>query len=169
MNILEQEIRSVNNFAKLLKTTQAKVDLHTILDINAYGCYGPTSMETLFGQRGFSTSDVHSIDKSVRTTTVQLLGRMDRDKLDDILQQLLWEKSILNSAGSPMEILRLKGVVAVDDNERRMVLQAVHELYDVQFTTPWGEDKTTAIMVFIGRNLDNTILKQLLESCLLTR
>ena len=34
--------------------------------------------------------------------------------------------------------------------DRRVVVQAVHELYDKQQTTPWGNDDRINRMVFIG-------------------
>ncbi|KAK7476074.1 hypothetical protein BaRGS_00015896 [Batillaria attramentaria] len=166
---LQQEIRSVNSFARLHQTTQAKVDLNFILDINAYGGHGPTSMEDLFGQRGFSTSDVHTIDKSVTTTTVDLDGDMDRSRLDDFLQRLLWDKNLTDPNNSVMEVLRLKGVVAVMGEERRMIIQAVHELYDVQYTTPWNDEQRKSTVVFIGRNLDRSSLQKSLEACIVSR
>ena len=45
----------------------------------------------------------------------------------------------------------LQGVVAVDGEDRRMVVQAVHELYDVHLTTPWGPEERKTIVVFIGQ------------------
>ncbi|KAL8597838.1 hypothetical protein ACOMHN_061371 [Nucella lapillus] len=166
---LQQEVRSVNSFAKLHETTQARVDLDQILDLNAYGAHGPASMEVLFGQRGFSTNDVHIIDKTVTTTTVEVEGSVDREQLDNFIQSLLWEKNIHTSQGKPIEVLRLKGVIAMADEDKRMVVQGVHELYDVQFTTPWGSEDRKTVVVFIGRNLDSPVLKEHLESCLISR
>ncbi|XP_076462328.1 zinc-regulated GTPase metalloprotein activator 1-like [Babylonia areolata] len=166
---LRQEVRSINSFAKLHETTQAKVDLGNILDINAYGAYEPASMEHVFGERGFSTTDVHILDKSVTTTTLEMEGSVDRDQLDGFIQRLLWEKNVNSAEGKPLEILRLKGVIAVSGEDRRMVVQGVHELYDVQFTTPWASTQRRTIVVFIGRNLDRSVLKKELESCLISR
>ena len=45
----------------------------------------------------------------------------------------------------------LQGVVAVDGEDCRMVVQAVHELYDVHLTTPWGPEQRKATVVFIGQ------------------
>ena len=49
-------------------------------------------------------------------------------------------------------ILDYQGVVSVEEDSRRMLLQAVHELFDRQFTSPWqpGENRTNRI-VFIGQ------------------
>lgn len=166
---LTQELRSINSFAKLHKTTQSKVDLNLILDINVYGGHGSASMEVLFGQRGYNTSDVHKIDKSVTTITVQIEGDVDRLRLDDFLQHLLWDKNVTDANNSVMEVLRLKGVLAVSGKDHRMIIQAVHELYDVQFTTPWAGEQRTGTIVFIGRNLDRMVLQEALQACIFSR
>ena len=55
--------------------------------------------------------------KSVTTTTVEMEGSFGKGRLDEVLQQLLWEKNVVNSAGSPMEILRLKVLIIVEKRE----------------------------------------------------
>ena len=42
-------------------------------------------------------------------------------------------------------------MVGVSGEDRRMVVQAVHELYDVHLTTPWGDDQRRGTVVFIGQ------------------
>ncbi|XP_077862829.1 putative COBW domain-containing protein 7 [Saccoglossus kowalevskii] len=53
-----------------------------------------------------------------------------------------------------------KGLLAVRGNPRRVVLQAVHELYDREETTLWV-DGTPRInrLVCIGKNLEVDILR----------
>jgi hypothetical protein len=44
-----------------------------------------------------------------------------------------------------------QGVISVKDSDKRLVIQAVHELYDSQFTTSWECDETRkSAIVFIG-------------------
>ena len=42
------------------------------------------------------------------TLTIEETGIVDKDKLDRFLETLLWEKSVLNKQGQPIELYRLK-------------------------------------------------------------
>ena len=46
--------------------------------------------------------------QSVGTITVEVAGDMARAALEDFLQTLLWEKTVHNSAGDSIDVLRLK-------------------------------------------------------------
>ncbi|XP_059157791.1 zinc-regulated GTPase metalloprotein activator 1-like [Physella acuta] len=160
---LRELIRSVNGFAKLIETSHAKVDLDEILDKNAYGGVGTIRLEDIFTDRGYNPENKHRIDKGIITVTVQADGDLLKADLDEFLQNLLWEKSIKNSEGKTIQVLRLKGVVSIQGSDKRLVVQAVHELYDSQYTTAWRHDEPHFnSIVFIGQNLD----KNILETCL---
>uniref|UniRef100_A0A8C3SEN1 CBWD1 protein n=1 Tax=Chelydra serpentina TaxID=8475 RepID=A0A8C3SEN1_CHESE len=75
---------------------------------------------------------------------------------------LLWERSVKDKAGHPMEVIRLKGLVSIKDKSHQVIVQGVHELYDLEETmVRWKEDdERTNRLVLIGRNLDKDILKQ---------
>ncbi|GFO03725.1 cobw domain-containing protein 1-like [Plakobranchus ocellatus] len=151
LTTLKDHIRSVNNFAKVVETSHAKIDLDSILDINAYGLMGDVNLEDIFTKRGFLKGEEHVIDQGVGTITVEIPGTVDKSSLDNFLQTLLWEKTVTDTSGNTIEILRLKGVIAVEGSDRRLVVQAVQELYDSQVTTVWEEDQPRAsTVVFIG-------------------
>merc|ERR1711976_609277 len=112
------------------------------------------------------SGDSHQLDASVTTVTFDLPGYIRLPLLDDFVQELLWEKTILDSTGQTMEIFRMKGVGSVKGESRRMLMQAVHELFDRQYTTPWQDGETqTNRMVFIGRNLDKEVLLREFSKC----
>lgn len=56
-------------------------------------------------------------------------------------------------------IMRAKGVVAVAGSPRRVLVQAVNDMFDTAETTPWGDDLPVTRLVFIGRSLDADELK----------
>ncbi|CAG5118549.1 unnamed protein product [Candidula unifasciata] len=170
LEILNHRIRSINSVAKVLQTSRAKIDLEQILDINAYGLSGDTKLEDIFAQRGFSVEDKHIVDQSVGTRTVVVNGSMDKSRLDNFLQALLWEKNVKDLQGRPTEVIRLKGVVSIHGSERRLVVQAVHELYDSQFTTVWEpEEPRCNTIVFIGRNLNKAVLEKYINELVVSR
>ena len=81
------------------------------------------------------------------------------------IEDLLWEGR--DSGGhTQSEILRMKGLVAVADDQRRHVLQAVGQTYDIMPGLPWpvGSDKTTRI-VLIGSDLTPDLLNSGLSLC----
>uniref|UniRef100_A0A8I3WXS1 CobW C-terminal domain-containing protein n=1 Tax=Callithrix jacchus TaxID=9483 RepID=A0A8I3WXS1_CALJA len=76
---------------------------------------------------------------------------------------LLWEKTVRNKDNHCMEVIRLKGLVSIKDKPQQVIVQGVHELYDLEETpVSWkGDTERTNRLVLIGRNLDKDILKQL--------
>ena len=66
-----------------------------------------------------------------------------------------------------MEILRMKGVASIAGDERRAVVQGVHELYDKDYTTPWALDEPRLNrLIFIGRHLDGPALHRSFKALL---
>lgn len=157
---VKSSIRSINRLAKLIETTRARTDPDSILDLNAYDGKSKTSLEELFQERGFEKENVHKIDQDVTTFTMEFSGNMDKQRIDKVLQDLLWDKELVNSRGDKQEIYRLKGLISVAGDDRRLVVQAVHELYDSFFTSKWEEeDQRINRLVFIGRNLERASLE----------
>ncbi|XP_053322412.1 zinc-regulated GTPase metalloprotein activator 1A-like [Spea bombifrons] len=151
--------RSINGVVKILKTQRSRVDLTEILDLHAFDS---TFGESL--QNKFITDATHPhLDKSIVTVTFEVAGSVNEEKLNLFIQDLLWEKNVKDGKGNAMDIIRLKGLVSVKDKAHQMILQGVHELYDLEETPVSWEDSTERInrMVFIGRNLDKDILKEL--------
>ncbi|XP_019645792.1 PREDICTED: COBW domain-containing protein 1-like isoform X1 [Branchiostoma belcheri] len=162
---VQEEIRSINSVAKLLETHKSRTELAALLDLHAFEgnsdrCDRDVFAATVSPHTDSRTSEhSHHLDQSVSTVTVELSGDMDRDMFENFLQDLLWEKSIKNTKGETMDILRLKGLLSLRDCPRRCLLQAVHELYDLEETSAWPESETRINrLVFIGRNLDHGVL-----------
>ena len=65
------------------------------------------------------------------------------------------------------DILRSKGILAIDGAPKRYVYQGVHMMMDADWGQPWKADETrSSKLVFIGRNLDGENLKRGFEDCL---
>uniref|UniRef100_A0A9J8AVA6 COBW domain containing n=1 Tax=Cyprinus carpio carpio TaxID=630221 RepID=A0A9J8AVA6_CYPCA len=84
---------------------------------------------------------------------------------------LLWEKTLKNKAGLPMAVIRLKGIVSIQQKQKKVMLQGVHELYELDETPEFWADQEPRInrLVFIGRNLDGEILKKEFISAMLNK
>uniref|UniRef100_A0A8C9AV45 CobW C-terminal domain-containing protein n=1 Tax=Prolemur simus TaxID=1328070 RepID=A0A8C9AV45_PROSS len=126
-----------------------RVDLSNVLDLHAF--------DSLSGIRY-----VFCIF-SIVTITFEVPGNAKEESLNVFIQNLLWEKNVRNKDGRSMEVIRLKGLVSIKDKPQQVIVQGVHELYDLEEApVSWKDDtERTNRLVFIGRNLDKDILKQL--------
>ncbi|CAH2294069.1 Hypothetical predicted protein [Pelobates cultripes] len=152
-------VRSINGIVKMLETQRSRVDLTEILDLHAFdSTFGGSLQDKLIPV----ASHPH-LDKSIVTVTFEIDGNVNEEKLNLFIQDLLWEKNIKDSSGNTMEVIRLKGLVSVKDKAHQVIVQGVHELYDLEETpVSWQEDSQRLNrMVFIGRHLDKDILREL--------
>ncbi|XP_078224008.1 putative COBW domain-containing protein 7 isoform X7 [Callithrix jacchus] len=103
------------------------------------------------------------LDQSIVTVTFEVPGNAKEEQLNVFIQNLLWEKTVRNKDNHCMEVIRLKGLVSIKDKPQQVIVQGVHELYDLEETpVNWKDDtERTNRLVLIGRNLDKDILKQL--------
>ncbi|XP_023577702.1 putative COBW domain-containing protein 7, partial [Octodon degus] len=101
--------------------------------------------------------------QSIVTITFEVPGNVKEESLNVFIQDLLWEKNVRNKDDHCMEVIRLKGLVSITDKQQQVIVQGVHELYDLEETpVSWKDDtERTNRLVLIGRNLDKDILKRL--------
>ncbi|NGM51292.1 GTP-binding protein [Caulobacter sp. 602-2] len=101
-------------------------------------------------------SDIH--DDGVKGISLTLDKPVDGKKITVWLNELLAAKGV--------DILRAKGIIDVQGEERRLVFQAVHMILEGDFQRPWTDkDNRYSRMVFIGRDLDEVELKKGFEAC----
>ncbi|RLO05977.1 hypothetical protein DYB28_001111, partial [Aphanomyces astaci] len=93
----------------------------------------------------------HSISYRVRPLSVR--------GLEYWIGSLLWE-----DATDDRRIFRIKGVVAIENDDRKFILQGVQDLFDVSPSEKWLPDEPrTTKLVFIGLGLDSNALQQGLD------
>ena len=95
----------------------------------------------------------------VTVTSVSLRGAtLDPKKFFPWIQALTQEQG--------PNILRLKGIIAFEDDPERYVVQGVHMIVEGDHQRPWRDDeKRESRLVFIGRNLDADELSAEFEAC----
>uniref|UniRef100_A0A8C5ADY4 COBW domain containing n=1 Tax=Gadus morhua TaxID=8049 RepID=A0A8C5ADY4_GADMO len=126
---LRDTVRSINGLVKILETQKSSL------------------AEKL---RLMKDSKPH-LDKSILTVTFELDGNLSEDVLNIFVQNLLWEKMFHNKEGLPMTVIRLKGIVALAGKAHQVMLQGVHELYELnELPQLWGDDPRINRLVFIG-------------------
>ncbi|MCZ2328997.1 CobW family GTP-binding protein [Bartonella sp. F02] len=75
-----------------------------------------------------------------------------------------WIQQITQQQGP--DILRLKGIIAFQEDDERYVIQGIHMILEGQHQRPWHEnEKRESRLVFIGRSLDAEKLKTGFENC----
>lgn len=63
-------------------------------------------------------------------------------------------------------ILRLKGIIALEDDDDRYVVQGIHMIVEGDHNRPWKEDEAReSRIVFIGRDLDAEKLERTFKAC----
>nr|XP_034955653.1 COBW domain-containing protein 3 isoform X2 [Zootoca vivipara] len=155
---LRTAVRSINGVVKILETKRSRVDISDVLDLHAFDSLSGKSF-----QQKLQLEEVPKphLDKSIVTFTFEVPGSTTEEELNVFVQDLLWEKNIKDKRGNPMEVIRLKGLVSIKNKPHQVIVQGVHELYDLEETTVrWKEEaERTNRLVVIGRNLDRDILK----------
>ena len=75
-----------------------------------------------------------------------------------------WIEDVTQRFGT--DILRMKGIIAMQDDDQRFVIQGVHMLIEGDHQRPWKPGETReSRLVFIGRDLPRDMLRQGFEAC----
>jgi len=153
---LRKKVRAMNLATKIYETQNTEIDLDKILGIGAFDLSRRVEVSPDF----FDAKGEH-LDKEIRSISIRQEGELDGKKFNGWLGNLLKEKG--------MDIFRMKGLVQVQGEKRRVVFQGVHMMFDGKPDRPWEpEEDRTNRMVFIGRNLPEEEIRAGLKACLAT-
>ena len=151
---VENQVRSINAGASLVRTQMSKVDLDWVLNAGAFDLSRILEVDP-----EFLGDSEHQHDQSVASVGIEVEGPVNLEKINDWLGWLLMEKGV--------DIFRMKGIINVENSENRFVFQGVHMLFDGQPDRAWGPDESRVNkMIFIGRNLDRDELNSRFRACL---
>ncbi|MBM3899537.1 MAG: GTP-binding protein [Gemmatimonadetes bacterium] len=101
----------------------------------------------------------HEHDDEVTSVGLESKRPLDGKKLNAWFSKILMEKGV--------DIFRMKGIVAIDQEPERFVFQGVHMLFDGRPGGRWQTDEPRhSQLVFIGRNLDRAELETGFQACL---
>jgi G3E family GTPase len=150
---LEERVRDLNVLAKIYRTKDAAISLDKILDVGAFDL-----SKRLEVSPGLMTADQHHHHSDIHSVSLQEPGPVDGRKLNG------WLGGLLKTRGT--DIFRMKGIVEVQGEARRVVFQGVHMMFEGRPDRPWqpGEDRSS-LLVFIGRNLPEQELRDGLRAC----
>lgn len=168
---LEQVIRAINPSARIHRTERAGVSLDKVLDRGAFDLQRALTGDPHFLEHDHpdhacgpdcdhehhdhAVADIH--DSTVQSISLRA-GPVKPERF------FPWIEKTTQIDGP--NILRLKGIVALDNDEDRYVVQGIHMIVEGDHERPWKPDeKRESRMVFIGRDLDREKLKRTFEAC----
>ena len=188
LKMIEARIRRINPLAPIHRAQRANVPLDVILGRGGFDLERIVSLEPDFlnpahGEAGHvhdetcdhdhdhdhhhghdhhehhhhgTVSELH--DEAIKGVSLRFDPPINGDKMTRWLDALL--------ADQGPDILRAKGIINVQGEDKRLVFQAVHMILEGELQRPWkaGEQRYSR-MVFIGRNLDETALRAGFEAC----
>lgn len=138
----------------------------------ARACYGKlegeehgTLLELLRARSGVlravpsQTGDArrHGID----SVSLQHDGALDGDRFS------AWVEDALGSLQA--RILRLKGILAVEGTQARVIVQGVGEAVEVTLGPPWADGVRTSRLVILGLELDEETLRAGFDACAIAK
>ena len=146
---VKARIRAINPTATIRESTRCDVPLDSVLGRGAFSLDRILEVEPEF----LSEEHAHEHDDHVSSLS------LTTDKPLDPAVFLPWIQEVTAKLGT--DILRMKGILAFQNDDERFVIQGVHMLIEGDHQRPWkaGEPRVSRL-VFIGRNLPKDVLAE---------
>ena len=155
IELLSERLGQMNPRATIQAVHFGQTPLSEILDIRCFNLNAILEIAPRFLSGGHH----HHHNDRIQS----FVFRAERSFDGDLLQRFLGDIARIFGA----DMLRYKGVLAVDDLPCRVIFQGVHDLMGGSSGSPWAEDEQRrSTMVFIGRDLPREIIEQGLQKCL---
>ncbi|REE22967.1 G3E family GTPase [Paraburkholderia sp. BL27I4N3] len=169
---LTQRIRGLNATAEIVESSYAQIDLGKILGVGANEfsqilvetdglheehAHGHEEHEHEHAHHDDDHAD-HQHDESVSSVGIEVDADIDLDALQT------WLAELRNSDAT--NLFRMKGILAVQGQSHRYVLQGVHNVIELRAAQVWGSEPRSCRIVFIGRDLDRAALTDRFHACL---
>jgi G3E family GTPase len=176
---IEARLRRINGAAPIFRARRADVPLDQLLGRGGFDLARITALEPAFvpaepaaahdhvhdahcgHEHAAHPAADHAHDDGIASVSLRCEQPLDADAVSAWLQQLVAQQG--------ERILRLKGILSVAGEPRRLVVQGVHMLLDGGLQREWlAQESRTSRLVFIGRGLDAAALQQAFERCAAT-
>ncbi|MCX5514188.1 cobalamin biosynthesis protein CobW [Kaistia algarum] len=187
---VERRIREINPHATIHRTERSAIDLDKVLDRGAFDLERILTLDPEFLEgedhdhgdhdhdhecgpncdhdhhhHGHDHDHAHDHhhhhprhDASVFSISLRG-GELDPGKF------FPWIQEVTQVEGA--NILRLKGILAMERDPDRYVIQGVHMIIEGTHQRPWGKDEhRESRLVFIGRKLNEQAIRKSFEACL---
>jgi G3E family GTPase len=154
LSSIEARIHRLNPGAKIHRTERCDVGLDQVLSRDAFSLDRILEIEPDF----LDDSLEHEHDDHITSLSLATADAIDPGKF------FPWIQDTVQRLGT--DILRMKGILALKDDDDRFVVQSVHMLMEGDHQRPWRTDeKRGSRIVFIGRDLPKDVLEQGFLAC----
>jgi G3E family GTPase len=151
---VEKRIRRINPYADLHRTRRCDVDLSKVLGRDAFNLDRILDIEPEF----LTEDHAHEHDENVGSLSLITDRPVNPEKF------IAWIQGVTANFGK--DILRMKGIIAMNGDDERFVIQGVHMLIEGDRQRAWKpKEKRESRLVFIGRGLPRDELKRGFEAC----
>ena len=151
---VEARIRRINPYAKIHRTERCDVELDKILGKEAFNLDRILELEPEF------LTEIHDHEHDDAITALSLTA--DRPMQPD--KFMPWIQDVTQRFG--IDILRMKGIIALRGDDQRFVVQGVHMLIEGVRQRLWSADEQRrSRLVFIGRQLPKDLLTEGFDAC----
>ena len=153
---LVARIRQLNPAASVDFADHSAIDVSSFIGVRSFSIDNLLAVEPDLLDE---TSHDHEHDDSIESHSFVVPGAIDADRFSR------WATQVVQKQGQ--QILRMKGVLNVHEEARRLHFHSVHMLMDTTFGKAWNhsEPRDTRF-VMIGRNLDATSMRDGLLGCM---
>lgn len=149
---LRTRLRGVNATAEFATSSYAGVNLNDILGIGAFDLD-----RTMAAAPEWLEKENFAHDPALESVAVEVPGELEHDTFR------AWLSELVNTRGP--DLYRLKGIIAMQGDARRYVLQGVHQLFELRPADRWTSPERGSKLVFIGRDLDHDQLLAEVTEC----
>jgi G3E family GTPase len=151
---VEARIAGINPYAALHRTQRCDIDLNKVLGKDAFNLDRILEFEPEF----LNEAHEHEHDDQIASLSLTSDRPMKPERF------VRWIEDVTQRFG--VDILRMKGIIAMMDDEQRFVVQGVHMLIEGGPQRPWKpSERRESRLVFIGRDLPRDMLKQGFSAC----
>lgn len=152
---VEAQLRALNPHAAIHRVDRGRIDPREILATDSFSL--DSVAEDLEPLDGHDHRHDHVAANGVASHSVVLDAPLSAERLET------WMEEFLMLRGE--QILRLKGILNVEGEDARVIVQSVHMLYEGGFGEPWGDSPRQSRLVVIGRGLDTQSIRDGLAAC----
>ena len=156
---IETRLRALNPFALITRANRANVPAEAVLNRNGFELERVEGQLPELGDNHEHHHDHHThIDESgIESLSLSIDEPLDSNRLEE------WIQDVLARWGA--NILRIKGILSIAGEDRKLVLQAVNMMLEGDYVDKWSNRPRQSRLVFIGRQLERRALEEGLKSC----